>query len=358
MDNLVINKEHPLIKRSQNYTSYRKIISIHSEDRDIKKWPLSNHFEVQLPDSLYNVELIRLVNVALPLSYDLFSTDNQNTKMKFSVESDNYEITISNGFYTPEQMANELMNKMNEAVGGKNFSVHYDEVRHKLWFGNNKKSFILHFDEQLEYEPVCPIQICEGTTGRYPQRIMFDQYSKWGLPDYLGFQKKKYKSIKGTVTFDYLDPKVVFPKGCDNDDDQCYYIEAPCHICLYGDNNAYMELEKYNTIDELDPYPERTNNMYNNDFFARKNSAFAMIPLKSTPTDEHMLFNSSKSSLSNVSYYEPPLERIEKIKVKFRYHDGRLINFGLCNLSFRLEFHMIHNTIEKNMKVHKPITWH
>ena len=45
-----VNQTHPLIPNSQNYTLYRKYVSIHSEDRDYVKFPNSSLFEIELPE--------------------------------------------------------------------------------------------------------------------------------------------------------------------------------------------------------------------------------------------------------------------------------------------------------------------
>ena len=37
----------PLISREQNYVLDRKLLTVHSEDRDISKWPNSNEFEIK-----------------------------------------------------------------------------------------------------------------------------------------------------------------------------------------------------------------------------------------------------------------------------------------------------------------------
>ena len=50
-----VNNEHQLIRRQNTYVLNRKLITIHSEDRDITKWPNSNHFEVTIPEDLINV---------------------------------------------------------------------------------------------------------------------------------------------------------------------------------------------------------------------------------------------------------------------------------------------------------------
>ena len=49
MNNLIRNTSHPLIPREQTFNIDRKLVTIHTEDRDINKWPEANHFEVRLP---------------------------------------------------------------------------------------------------------------------------------------------------------------------------------------------------------------------------------------------------------------------------------------------------------------------
>ena len=47
MSNFNTMQAHPLIPKSQTYVLDRKLISFHSYDRDIKKWPEANHFEMK-----------------------------------------------------------------------------------------------------------------------------------------------------------------------------------------------------------------------------------------------------------------------------------------------------------------------
>ena len=71
--------------RENNFVLERKLVTIHSEDRDIKKWPHSNHFEVPLPDAYQNIHSMRLVDIIIPINYYTFSNDSQNTKFSFKV---------------------------------------------------------------------------------------------------------------------------------------------------------------------------------------------------------------------------------------------------------------------------------
>ena len=56
----MVQQNHPLIPRGQKYILNRKLVSIHSYDRDIKKWPNSNYFEIDLPSNLKNIQSMRL----------------------------------------------------------------------------------------------------------------------------------------------------------------------------------------------------------------------------------------------------------------------------------------------------------
>ena len=61
-----VNGTHPIIPNSQDYTVYKKYVSIHSEDRDILKYPQSSSFEIELPQDYLNVYTVRMSNWTFP----------------------------------------------------------------------------------------------------------------------------------------------------------------------------------------------------------------------------------------------------------------------------------------------------
>jgi hypothetical protein len=69
MSKYVLKNDHPLIPREQKFSIDRKLLTVHSEDRDINKWPNANHFELQLPQTYTNVETIALVEYNFPIYY-------------------------------------------------------------------------------------------------------------------------------------------------------------------------------------------------------------------------------------------------------------------------------------------------
>ena len=325
---------HPLIPREQTYVLDRKILSVHSIDRDIKKWPHSNHFEINLPETLTNVQSMRLVEISLPSNQYVFSNEYQNTKLSFCFDCSHnnpiHTITLDEGSYTPLQLATTITKLMNEK--GEAFECAYNSISNTFWFGHKTKNFTLLFDTPEIYTNLCP-----------GQPNVWNNYTRWGLPAYLGYQKQRYTSIATTATplpaASSFEPSFS-PK---------YYIDPRdvsnniCNLDIYGEDAIYMEIDRYNSMDEIEPYSTQTSQFFNNDYNGKVNSAFAKIPMN---VAKHynpfaQVFESRTGSLTNISHYYPPIERISRLRFRFRYHDGRLVDFKCLPFSFSLEFNML-----------------
>ena len=366
--------------RENNFVLERKLVTIHSEDRDIKKWPHSNHFEVQLPDAYQNIHSMRLVDIIIPINYYTFSNDSQNTKFSFkvipknaadafytnlvSVSNESFQVQIQEGFYEPNELANELKHRMNQAVTAKHhtnggsetydkFDVFYDKVAQKFWFGNTQDDFTLTFDEQINYD-----------LSNNKQPNVWNHYTKWGLPSYLGFEKKTYTTTSDMSGVDFTYMLNDSPWEWIEPATQgmpVYYTKAPKTMNIVGEKIIYMEIEKYSSYDELEPYSQATTDLYKrgapyktgqNDFGTKVNSSFAKIPVTTLPHGE--TYESRNGFLQNVTIFDPPLERISKLKFLFRYHDGRLVDFQDNPINFTLELHKLRNEIQHTETVRVP----
>jgi len=169
----------------------------------------------------------------------------------------------------------------------------------------------------------------------YTGNSFYDQYTQWGLGSYLGFSKKIYNSTFYTI----------YPIFTENISlNNANIIETPFTSTIFGDSHIYMELDQYNSIDEIEPYTTRSSNMVNSKYGGKHNSSFSKIPTLATSNEK--MYISKESFLFNVFYSEPPLERIQKLKFKFRYHDGRPIEFGTTNFSFTIEFKLVKDYIK------------
>ena len=249
--NYNVNTSHPLIPNSQEYIFYKKYLSIHSEDRDVIKYPLSSEFEIELPEDYLNVSALRLVQWTFPANYNTFSglagnvflgfrLKNLYNPAEFGVTDElNYRIfealfnspsayvfVIEEGFYNPVQMSIELTNKFNHVVsirigeyfekqaiaypndgwdvtlseflaqGGYNrFIIVYNNVSLKLWFGNRADGFEI-INELGEFSSIFIDNLC------IPGRQRLPEFTTYGLPGYLGLSRCNQSSVS---SFDLKD---------------------------------------------------------------------------------------------------------------------------------------------------------
>ena len=358
--NFNLNNNQPLIRNQQNYYLDRKLITIHTEDRDTNKWPNENEFEITLPEPVANIQSMRLIEGTFPSNYYTFSEQNQNTKFQFHINNGTGNgkdvlCTIQGGFYTPQQLAQEIEHDISRQListfasgTAPDFKVFYDVVGQRYYFGvfnTNVHKFSLNFDSKMSYDLSC------GNT-----KEVWEQNTKWGLGYNLGFDKNKYlHNPKSKVNFDYLDASHEyfngFPHGTDASSS---YIKAPYTAKLNGEQCFYIEIEKYNDYDELKPYSSLTNSLYNNDYNGNVKAAFAKIPIVSTPNSEFRV--SENDLLQNFTQFNPPLERITKLKFKFRYHDGRLVDFKKHEFNFTMELNSLRPEISQTYNVRTPST--
>ena len=133
------------------------------------------------------------------------------------------------------------------------------------------------------------------------------------------------------------------------------YIVAPNVQAILGDNTVYMEVNKYNQYDELVPYVQSTSSMYNNDYGGVVDSAFAKIPMVTIPVGA--VWDSRNGFLQGISHFDVPVERITKLEFKFRYHDGRLVDFQEFPFDFTIAFNQLKNEIGRQYEVRVPVTY-
>lgn len=295
-----------------------------------------------------------------------------------------FKIKIEEGFYNPTQLSNELQNKFNEAVsnvielyliknyplsvadfidgeGYKRFVIVYNNVTQKMWFGNKAETFeLLNEVIFLENAKVNEKLLCK--------KNQVPDFSNWGLPGNLGLSRcnissqkpldvneecvlisNSYKVCKNYIRFYYGDTITNGDNGIwltpPNEFDNIppftsilkgaivQYIECPYKINIFGPSYIYMEIFKYNCIDETQPYNISKFTMTTNETNGIVNSAFAKIPVVSTPLSQYY-----DGPCNSYKFFDPPVERIRRMRFRFRYHNGELVNFGVFEYSFTLEF--------------------
>ena len=328
------NKTHPIIKNDDTYFLDKKVVTFHSEDRDIKKWPNSNEFEVSLPESFQNIQSMRLLSMNLNDDLPVFSNKYRNTKLSFALgaydentKSNIHTIIIHEGTYTPVILASTIQSLMNAKVGGVNFICKYDMITKKMYFSCDVQ-FHLRFDLYHEYNDVC-----------YNEYIFQNNTSNWGLPYMLGYDRKVYDSVLSTDLFCFLSLTRDSSIRNDNIQPNKYFVEFTDTnpVNIKGETCFYMELDKYNVIDEILPDSNKRKTLSVNN--GKVNAVFAQIPLNKSFYEQ--IFECKNN-------YNPPIKNISKLKFKFRFHDGKLVDFKNINFSFMIEFNTLTNEQRRN----------
>ena len=118
-----------------------------------------------------------------------------------------------------------------------------------------------------------------------------------------------------------------------------------------------MEVDKYNNLDEMYPYNQSSRAPLDNYASNGKvNAAFAKIPVQFNTTKN--VSNDCRSLfLLNMVQYDPPIERIARLKFRFRFHDGRLVDFQNKNFDFTIEFNSLKNEMAKVANIRIPVTY-
>jgi hypothetical protein len=107
----------------------------------------------------------------------------------------------------------------------------------------------------------------------------------------------------------------------------------------------YMEVEGQNCIDETQPYNVSEFTIKTNGTNGIVNSSFAKMSVPTTPIAQWF----DRDSLPYKFYY-PPAERMRRFKFRIRYHNGELVNFGVFNYTFVIEFTLQLPQILRNSK--------
>jgi hypothetical protein len=417
MSNNIFNN-HPLIQNSNTYSYEQKSISIHSEDRDISKFPNASLFEIELPQDYLNIVSARLSSWSFPANYNVFSVFNFNLLMTFKFTNlynpgshyisdpllegifaalysnleKEYTVTIQPGFYNPDQMSTELTNRFNESVTtviydflndpansayaqAKNlfttyncFAIVYNTVAQKLWFGNGADQFVLTNDSLLFVRNELLDSSC------YRKRLLPD-FSAWGLPSYLGFTRCPAPALSVKEYNDLLDPNNINNENTDVTNNlprfyygdvkkgdngywllpsypgaTVYFLQAPLKISFMGPAYMYMEIDGLNCIDETSPWNLSEFTTKNNLTNGVVNSSFTKIAIPTTPISQWF-----DRSAESYKYFNPPAERLRRLKLKIRYHNGQLVDFGQFEYSFVLELNILRNQMDSDYSISSAV---
>lgn len=257
-------------------TTTTHTVLIDSRDRDFEAYPNPSEYRIMLPIAYKNVEKARLISAEIPASFYVFGADMGNTSMDVTMHATNttHTITIPDGNYCSSTLCKKLAAALTEATAV-DWCVSIDKVTLRL---------ILHTADGQEFT-------LEPSTG-HP--------TGWGLPFYLGFERDtSYPSTDGELI-------------------------SPRLVSLNPHNYILLDIEELNGLNEGALYGDRVGG-----------ASFAKIPFDAS-SFEYVYLDVAKTRFPEITL-RPGLSRVDRLHIKFRFHDGRPVDFRGVEHSMAIE---------------------
>ena len=250
-------------------------LMIDSRDRDYDLYPTPNAYVVRLPETLRRVTAARLVTAEIPSSFYVFTAARGNTSLTLSIAGTARTVTIPDGNYGFSGMAAALVTAINAAYSLSDVSVTFGPVTLRT-----------------------AIATAAGAVTVDTTTAVLDKRTQWGLAFYLGFAKG-VAAASGAAS---PRPAIMNPEG---------YI--------------VLDIEQLGRVRE----PE----IYGGGGFM--GTPFAKIPMNVNSFQSMFLYSADASVITN--HISPTIEKLDVLRIAFRFHDGTPVDFQYLEHSMTLE---------------------
>ena len=265
------------IGQPQPHLNYeRTMLSIDSIDRDSSVYTSANEYSIRLRTPFKNIVEVRLLSIEVPASFYIFSAAAGNTTLLIKETGTGWS-----GFRSiilPD--GNYTLLELCDTLTGL-FQTVTGRATYSVSLNLNTLRITISNSDAV------PFRI-DTKTGALPQGVF------WGLGYCLGFNKGVYASGTGTMT-------------------------APRIANINPYNYMILDLGDLNMVQEGEIMK----------------GYFAKVPIN--VQNFNYIYLTPECCDYNVAHFEPPLGKLEKINIKWRFHDGRLIDFNGFEHSFMLE---------------------
>ena len=251
----------------------RTMVSVDSIDRDSYVFPSAGQYNFKLRTSFKNVVAIRLLSIEVPASFYIFTAANGNTSLRIK------ETGVDNFVVATIPDGNYTLPDLCGAVQTAICAATGNDTYTVTLNCSTLKVTIANTMTQFRIDTA---------TGALPQGLF------WGLGYFLGFDKSVYPSTNKSLTGVRI-----------------------------GNINPYnymaLDLGDLNMIQEGD----------------KVKGYFAKVPLN--VNNFCYVYLTPECCTYNIAKYEPPIGRLDTLSVKWRFHDGRIIDFNGFEHSFMIE---------------------
>jgi len=261
------------------------LVIVDSRDRDFKLFPKPNSYTIQLPTVYKNVINVNLRSIEVPTSFYVFHENFSNTSLRVNIYDaggttleSTALVKIPNGNYSVYTMESSLVTALNAAFSPLTFVAQVNRTTGGMYI-KNVEGRVVEIDTTVD---------------------VLDKETDWGLAYFLGFEKNT--TYRGNA------------------------VQAPNIVSLLPFTYILMDIDEVNSMDECNMYGEPGGYIKN---------AFAKIPISVTSFD--YVFRDEKCCVYNRSSLNPPIGKLTKLTVNWRFHDGKIIDFNGVEHSFAIE---------------------
>lgn len=298
------------------YRKVKKTVLIDSRDRDPRF--TQSKYTVKLPRVYENVYSIALRSAELPYTWYNFSQALGNASFVITVTIGGIQTTdtifIPDGNYSCESFPCVIQNALNTVYPAE-FLVTYDSTTNRLTIQTTATSTITSFT--LNFNPIDDVQKQAFCNSNFVG-LVTPTSTWWGLGFFMGFYRKDYVSVINITT------------GIAS-------ITSDFSVELLPFKYIIMELEYMNKQDET---------LIDGRLSGRVDGCFAKIPIMTCPC-EPIFYREWGCCYMNESIMSPPISQLSQITVKWRFHDGRPIDFNNADHSFSLEIITLENNFDE-----------
>jgi hypothetical protein len=257
------------------------VLMVDSSDRDYSKYPSPSSYRIDLPTPYRHVSSVRLLTCEIPCTFFVFSAASGNVTLRARLAAPGSAtriVTLPDGNYGSSTIADALVAAFNIAFAADSatFSVVVDSATLKMTIGC-ASSFVI-----------------DTTDAR-------SSPTSWGLGYHLGLKKGEVQGGATTLT-------------------------SASVMMLNPYTYLVLDIEGLGRIDECSQSGTG----------GGSSTAFAKIPIDGNSFG--VIVASGRSCVASKRRFTPPIERVDRLYVKFRFHDGTPVDFHNVEHSFTLEF--------------------
>lgn len=294
----------------------RKTIVVDSRDRQMNAGSHSGNFTVNLPTVYQNVYAATLKSIELPLTFYQFTASANNVYITYTYGTSSQRTAqILDGNYATVADMIAALNTAFDATqtapgnGGASGDIQAlpDATTGKIYF-RAKDDFSFYLTPQTPTSSQCGSALTSNYT------------TWWGLGYFLGFTAST--KIGVAITPDVGYNHQIVPEFCLN---------------LFPINYILMDIVQLNKVDETS-LDDRKGPMIN--------ASFAKVQCDGNPGDYIFLTDTGAYQL-NRTVFSPPISKLTTLTIKFRLHDGRVIDFNGVENSFTIELELLDNNFDE-----------